>query len=199
MKVGHDVVNTVGQGDDWTGGKASALMMNALPSDAILLVVNSESGACGLQELVEWGSVWDDMLISPEGHTFDLKLLGPSALLATVPSVFTNSQQVVECYIAEEAHCLGFGIVVGEQGLAVEQVGDAHWDSKLSPGGRILPAEALYLLGEALPVGSVLGVGVVGGVGFSIQFEGRADGSKRDLNRRSADATASSESSSTHF
>ena len=45
----------------------------------------------------------------------------------------------------------------------------------------------------------MLGVGVVGGVSFSIQFEGRADGAKRNLHRCSADSTPSSVSSSTDF
>jgi hypothetical protein len=45
----------------------------------------------------------------------------------------------------------------------------------------------------------VLGVGVVGGVAFSIQFEGRPNGAKRNLHRCSADATPSSVSSTTDF
>ena len=62
-----------------------------------------------------------------------------------------------------------------------------------------MSAITLYLLGESLPVAPVLGVGVVGGVTFSVQFEGRPNGSKRNLHRRSADSTAASVSSSTDF
>lgn len=36
--VGHDVGHTTGQGLDWAGGQASAVMVNALASFAILLV-----------------------------------------------------------------------------------------------------------------------------------------------------------------
>lgn len=53
---------------------------------------------------------------------------------------------------------------------------------------------------NSLPVGGpASGAEAVGGIGFCSQFEGRADGTKRDLHCSSADLMASAESSCACF
>ena len=62
-------------------------------------------------------------------------------------------------------------------------------------GWRVLPPVGFKQLGDPLPVGGFVdGVGVVGGVGLFSQFEGRANGTERDLNRSTADLMAFAES-----
>ena len=53
--VGHDVVNSVGQGVDGAVGQVGTEMVDGLTSLAILLVVNDEGGTGCLEELLEGG------------------------------------------------------------------------------------------------------------------------------------------------
>ena len=139
------------------------------------------------------------MLAVAEDDTFDLELLCAALLLSPTIGVLANTKEVVEGKVAQVPRgcLLGGGGATG--GLVGEEVGHTDRDCQLTPCGWVLSSVALYLLGEALPVAAGLAVGIVGGVAESVQFKGRADGSKRNLDCRSADSTASSESSRTDF
>lgn len=90
IEVGHDVMHSPGKRLDRTGVETSAVVVDALTPDAILLVVNNEGGTGGLEQLGQGGSVWNDSLSMPENDTLNLKLLGALLLLVSRPSVLTN-------------------------------------------------------------------------------------------------------------
>ena len=66
-----DVVNTVYEGGDWAVLIVCAGMMNGPVLFSVLLVLDAECCAVGLQEEVYRGSVWDDYLVFPEGNIAD--------------------------------------------------------------------------------------------------------------------------------
>jgi hypothetical protein len=88
------------KGFDWAVGISGALMVNALTTDAVLLVVNDKCGGSGFEELSEWRCVRDYVLAIPEDHVFNLELLGAPFLLGSRPGVLSNTKEVVECNVA---------------------------------------------------------------------------------------------------
>ena len=91
------MVDAVSKGFDRAGWEASALMVDALSSLAILLVINLEGGTCGLKQGVQWSCVGDDVTsVGAEGDIPDSELFGPALLVVPSESVFTNPQKIVE-------------------------------------------------------------------------------------------------------
>ena len=116
------MVNSVSQRLDWTGVEASAVVMDALPSLAIFLVVNSERGSDSLQQSRQWSSVGNDSAPAiSEGDILDPELFGAAFLAVTTVGVFSDSKQVVEGNVGEVARSLGkrVGAVPGSAGIVV--------------------------------------------------------------------------------
>ena len=52
--VGHDVVDSTGQGLDWAVGIASAFVVDALTFDSALLIGDSHGGFGSFEQFSEW-------------------------------------------------------------------------------------------------------------------------------------------------
>ena len=120
--MGHDVVDSVSKRLDRTGVEASAVVMDALPSLAILLVVNLEGGSHSVEQNGQWSSVGNDSAPAiSEGDILDPELFGSALLVVTTVGAFSYSKQVVEGNIGKVARGLGerVGATPGSEGIVV--------------------------------------------------------------------------------
>ena len=83
-------MHSVCQGFDWAGLESCAVVVDALTPLAIFLVVDGEGRTGGLEEVVKGGGVGNDEVPFSEDDVFDAELLGPSFLVGTSESVFSN-------------------------------------------------------------------------------------------------------------
>ncbi len=148
---------------------------------AIFLIIDCECGTGGTQEHMEGCCVGNDNVTSAKRDILHTELASLAALVSACKGVFTNSQEVVESNVGEMACSLAKG-VGGEHCLAGGPVRNRHGDSQLWFRWWVRPAEALYELADPGPVSAFGAVSVVGRVPALVQFKGRSDGAKRDLN-----------------
>ena len=70
--------------------------MEALTSDSILLVVNDQGHSGGLEEVMEGGSVGNDIVSLPKNDVLYPELLGAAPLPVARVGVLSNAEEKVE-------------------------------------------------------------------------------------------------------
>ena len=116
--IGQNVVHSSSQGFDGTVHCLGAVLGDALTFSAILLAGNDNGCCCGLVELVQGCSVGDDVLSLPESDIFHGKGDGVACATCSRWGVFTNSQQIVQCNVAQVSLGFPMGTVTMLGGVA---------------------------------------------------------------------------------
>ena len=179
------------QGFDGTGGEASAVVMDALATPAILLVGDHQCGVVCCQQLRSWCCWWNDGLIVPaQDDILDAEALGAGSALGRGVGAFANSQQKIEGDAGEITQCLVFGVAALEAGQN-NVMGDGNGHRQFALGKRVLAAIKFHLLAQGGPLGGA-GLVLAGWAGAVVQVEGLADGCQHLLNSLSANLIFSS-------
>ena len=140
--IRENVMHSSSQGFDWAVHGLSAVLGDALTFSAILLAGNDNGCGCGLVELVQGCRVGDDVLSLPESDIFHSKGNGVACATCSRWGVLTNSQQIVQCNVAQVS--LGFPMGTGTMlsclvPMGVEQVPQqCNWDSQLGQCWRVI-------------------------------------------------------------
>lgn len=182
----QDVVDSPGEGFDGRVGGSSALLVDSLALGAILLARDDNGGFGGLEELIQWGVEGDDTpCFVAERDVLHGKGNGALGGFGGL-RVFPHAQEVVERNVGQVGlGCDEVGLVWvpgGSLGGGLQQpLNEGDWNGQLGFGGGVFGSVVFQQLGELLPV-TFVGVGLVGGIRPSVQFEGRADGANRVRN-----------------
>ena len=107
------MVDTVAKCPHWAVAFGGSLVVNYLPLHAILLAGDLKNGHCGSQEAWQWGCIWNDGVMVPEGDIFDPKLLSAALCGQIALGVFPYVAKVEECNRDEVACCFGLGVGCG--------------------------------------------------------------------------------------
>lgn len=180
--MADQVVDSPCQGVTGAVHSASALLMDRLIFDPILLVGNGQGDFMGSHELVEAGGVRDGGSTGcSEDNILEFKSCSEGCRLGWL-GVLPDSEEIIKGNVDEVCNghiaVCGVGVVVD----CVENVFDeAHRDRYLASPGRVFPVIAPELAAQALFV-FFASRGIFDGVLEAIQFELRADGTKRVLN-----------------
>ena len=116
--IGQNVVHSSSQGFDGTVHGLGAVLGDALTFSAILLAGNDNGCCCGLVELVQGCRVGDDVLSLPESDIFHSKRNGVACATCSRWGVLTNSQQIVQCNVAQVSLGFPMGTVTMLGGVA---------------------------------------------------------------------------------
>ena len=183
----HDVVDPSGKCPDWASLGARWAVADATASRTVFLVGDTHYSGSRSVEDVEGGGVGNDVVVLVvENDVACTELFCTAIRVLLVSRILTDPEQVVK---GNGGHiAAGLDLVRGGAFPDIDEVFDyGHGYGKLVLGWWVLAAVGFYL---SLKLQPVLALASVGGVRESLQFEGLADGTKRDLNGASSDLRA---------